>query len=306
MPRLSVIICTHNPNITNLGRTLDALRAQDLAFEHWELIIVDNASSPPVAGHIELQWHPCTRFCREEALGLTKARLHGLGVARGELVVFVDDDNLLDPDYLSQTITIANTRPWLGAWGANIRGEFAHKPSPWIEPYLYGLAVRETTRELWQNLAIPSAAVPAGAGMTLRRSVSARYLDLCRKNPRRLKLGRIGQALSSGEDIDIALTATDLGLGFGVFPELRITHIIPAHRLKIDYVARLMESIEQSHHLLLYLRNPGYRPPVSFAEDLIISWRMRKMVTQGRIIERAIARGRRRALRIIRELAQTT
>jgi glycosyltransferase involved in cell wall biosynthesis len=305
MPRLSVIVCTHNPNPTNLDRTLAALQAQDLAVERWELIVIDNASAVPLAPRIDLQWHRQARVCREETLGLIHARLHGLRVASGELIVFVDDDNLLASDYLSKTVAIADTRPWLGAWGATIGGEFASKPPEWIQPYLYGLAVREIMRERWQNLPAPSSAVPAGAGMTVRRSVCDRYLEICNTDPRRFKLGRSGQALNSGEDVDLALTATDIGLGFGIFPELRLTHLIPANRLEISYVSRLMESIEQSHHLLLYLRDASYRPPVHFGEDLLIRWRLRHISPERRLIERSIARGRRNALRAITELART-
>ena len=38
----SVIICTHNPRSDYLRRVLDALKAQTLLREQWELLLIDN------------------------------------------------------------------------------------------------------------------------------------------------------------------------------------------------------------------------------------------------------------------------
>src|SRR5262245_26999607 len=46
LPQLSVIVPAHNPNRVRLARTLAALRAQTLAADSWEAVLVDNASSP--------------------------------------------------------------------------------------------------------------------------------------------------------------------------------------------------------------------------------------------------------------------
>ncbi len=99
---LSVIICTHNPRADFLRRTLDALKEQTLARGEWELVLVDNASKTAVAGAWDLAWHPRGRHVREEELGLTHARFRGIREATGAVLVFVDDDNILAPDYLQQ------------------------------------------------------------------------------------------------------------------------------------------------------------------------------------------------------------
>src|ERR1022692_4717847 len=98
--KFSVIICTHNPRPDYLRRTLDALKAQTLPKEQWELLLIDNASKEPLADTWDLSWHPQARHIREEALGLTRARLCGISQSKGELLVFVDDDNVLSADYL--------------------------------------------------------------------------------------------------------------------------------------------------------------------------------------------------------------
>ena len=105
MSQATVVICTHNPRPHYLSRVLYALRAQTLPPEEWELLLIDNASNNPLtAGKYDLSWHPCARHVREEELGLAWARLRGMHEAAANLLVFVDDDNVLDVNYLREAI----------------------------------------------------------------------------------------------------------------------------------------------------------------------------------------------------------
>src|SRR5262249_3055616 len=158
--------------------------------------------------------HPLARHIREDELGLTPARLRGIAEARGDLLVFVDDDNVLDPDYLWTAIHIGCDHPFLGAWGGTIRGEFEAEPKPWICPFLKYLAIREFSDPVWSNNPEDWSAQPCGAGLCVRRSVAtayARRLDINRSHRR---LDRIGSELSSCGDSELIQTSCDLGQGF--------------------------------------------------------------------------------------------
>ena len=120
---ISVIICTHNPREDFLRRTLAALRAQTLPTTRWELLLIDNASEKSLSALWDLSWQPNARHLRENELGLTPARLCGIREAKGELLVFVDDDNILASDYLAATAELFSKRADLGvasgrSWGA--------------------------------------------------------------------------------------------------------------------------------------------------------------------------------------------
>ena len=128
MTDLSVIICTDNPRLHYLRRVLDALRAQTLPLEQWELLLVDNASSEPLAARVDLTWHPLASHLREPALGLTPARLRGMSAARAPVLVFVDDDNVLQREYLANARIIATEYPQLGA-GAEYSSGIREPPS---------------------------------------------------------------------------------------------------------------------------------------------------------------------------------
>ena len=48
-PAVSVVISTHNPRMDFLARVIEALKQQTLPREQWELLIVDNGSTQPLA-----------------------------------------------------------------------------------------------------------------------------------------------------------------------------------------------------------------------------------------------------------------
>ena len=67
---------------------------------------MDNASSEMGDGRWEMGKNLNARIVREEKLGLTHARVRGFQEAKGEIVVMVDDDNVLKPDYLERAVEI--------------------------------------------------------------------------------------------------------------------------------------------------------------------------------------------------------
>ncbi len=298
---LSVVICTHNPRPAWIARVLEALRAQTLPKEQWELIVVDNRSADPLAARLDLAWQPAGRVVREETLGLTPARLRGIREARGELLVFVDDDNLLDPDFLEQALRIAAERPWLGAWSGQALGEFEREPPEWALRYLGNLAIREVASDVWSNLPHLPETIPCGAGLCLRRAAAMHYLILNDSGKRRIQLDRTGKSLISGGDNDLAACACDIGLGLGVIAALRLRHLIPAERLTPEYQERLAEGIYYSAVILAYLRGEASR-----VEAFRVRWPhiARALLARGvhRRIQLACLRGRRKALAVLAKL----
>jgi hypothetical protein len=239
---ISIVICTHNPRASYLARTIEALRQQTLPAEQWELLVVDNASCPSVEPGLNLGWHPSARLIREESLGLTHARLRGIKETNGDLVLFVDDDNILDPNYLETLTQLAAARPYLAAFGGNISGEFECPPPPWYNGLLGWLAIIKTDRDIWGN-SYQLEQLPVGAGLCVRREVADQYASEVANAPDRLTLDRRGEHLSSGGDTDLVLTAIDLGYGVGVFKCLHLTHLIPSARLTQSYLLRLAEAM---------------------------------------------------------------
>lgn len=237
----SVVIPAHNPIPAYLARTLAGLRTQTLPMEQWELIVVDNASKVPLATSVDLTWHPRGRVIREERLGLTPARLAGFAAAIGEVVVLVDDDNVLAPDFLAQALAIRREHPQLGAWSGNVVLEFAPDAVPPPPSWQSNLTERHVTADVISTDRRDHDSTPWGAGLCVRREVCAAYAAELASNPLRRQLDLQGQMLLYGGDTDIAYVACAAGFSKGVFARLTLQHLIPARRCETAYLMRSME-----------------------------------------------------------------
>jgi glycosyltransferase involved in cell wall biosynthesis len=300
---LSVVICTHNPREGYLSRTLEALRSQTVPNAQWELMLIDNASGKPLALHIDLSWHPEGRHIREEELGLTPARLRGIGEAKGALLIFVDDDNVLQRDYLEAASRISVTYAHLGAFGGSIEGEFEVEPDPRFQSLLPSLAIRRVTEAKWANFGIEC--VPYGAGLCVRAKVAQAYAANASDSKIRRCLGRRGDSLMGGEDLDLAMTSYDIGLGVGLFGELVVTHLIDKRRLSPQYLHRVFVEGTYSSHIVRYL-HAGVAPRDRGKTGLLIdSLKLMVKTCLGRPwppAEKATREAERRAARDIRLL----
>lgn len=293
---VSVIICTHNPRREYLTRALDALKAQTLSRDRWGLLIVDNASEPDALSWLDPNAPPYPQVTREETLGLTAARLRGIRETRAPQLIFVDDDNLLAPDYLEQALALGHQWPQLGVWGGQTLGEFETPPEKWTRPYWHWIGVRPLTRDLWSNLPLELHSAPVGAGMCVRREVADAYAQVVENDPVRRALGRTGTQLIGSEDSDIAFTAVRLGFGKGVFQQLKLTHLIPAHRVSEDYLLRLIEALSFSG--LMLQQAHGVKPfTPSRAQRLLRFYQSFFVSERERRIEQAKQRGQAAAMR---------
>lgn len=268
---LSVVLPTHNPHRGRLARTLAGLRAQTLPAASWETILVDNASTPALDVVELAALGPANlRIVREPALGLTPARRAGFTAARGEILVLVDDDNVLAPDYLDQVVALFAAHPKLGAAGGKNLGEFETPRPAWWQPEFDGLLA---CRDLGDGAQICSSlfdastgrneyplCAPVGAGMALRRTALAGWLadDSTARLP-----DRRGNELSSSGDNDIVLSILRAGWSVGYFPSIVLTHLIPSGRVQPDYIARLNRGIARSWVQVLHKYDANPWPPVA-------------------------------------------
>jgi len=293
---LSVVICTHNPRKDVLAKALQALSTQTLAADRWELLIIDNDSAEPVEGWVRAPWCKGMKVIREPERGINFARTRGLREARGELILFVDDDNVLEANYLATALRIGREHPQLGIWGGIIELEFEVKPPSWIDLYRATLAERLVERDVWSNLIFDGDSTPITAGCCLRRELAQAFVQRMENLPIEFRLGRRGSQLTNCEDIDLAWTACQHGWGMGLFRSLRLKHLIPPLRLEEDYLLRLTEGTAYSYVLLYALW--GERSRLTLLDRCVRWWRiqkMRQMPLRGRM--KSELRGQQRAHR---------
>jgi glycosyltransferase involved in cell wall biosynthesis len=303
-PALSVVTCTHNPRADYFAQVLESLKRQTLARDEWEYVIVDNKSDPAIEGAVNVAWHPQARIVIETSLGLTNARLKGIEEARGRVIVFVDDDNVLDPDYLHHVARLADEWPFIGAWGGQVRPEFERQPPEWTRRYWSRLVVREFEGNRWSNLPLLHDTMPSGAGLCVRREVAMRYLASHKEGRRPMMLDRLGkEGLLSGGDTDLAACASDIGLGLALFDKLRLTHLIPSARLSEDYLVRLIEGMACSSMILHYFRPTAEEPQEpTMLRRLANVVRSATMPARERRFRGAVMRGERQGRELVARL----
>lgn len=261
--RVAAVIPTHNPRPEIIDRVVQALKVQTLDPTQWDLLVVDNASSTPLKTAL-VSWHPNGQIVREDELGLTRARVRAIAEVTADVVVWVDDDNILSPAYLSDVVRLFSEYPRLGAAGGKSLPEYVTPPPEWHSIDLAPLGCRDLGDDIilvdWNSGATrhyPHAA-PIGAGMAVRMVAMKEWSDAVAKEPSRLSLGRRGAALTSGEDNDINLTLLERGYQLAYFPQLCLTHVIPPTRVTRDYLQRISRT--SFRDFVRVLDSHGIRP----------------------------------------------
>src|SRR6185369_8220951 len=143
-PKVSVVLCTHNPRPDLIRWALVSICRQTLPKSEFEFIVVDNCSAPPLElSALEAIVQMPVRLIRENRQGLTFARLSGIRAASAELLIFVDDDNYLNEDYLERALEIAAANPWIGCFGGKTRAVLEDHVAAWKHHLLAYLGVRD-------------------------------------------------------------------------------------------------------------------------------------------------------------------
>ncbi len=245
MRLLQACVCTHNPRPAVFRKVLASIARQTLRPPGFELVLIDNASDPPIS---KADWPDIAdtipvRIEREQQLGIAAARLRSVSATDAEWVVFVDDDNELMPDYFECAVRIIAENPDLGCFGGKLSLPDDIIVAPWIRPLLGFLAIRDagdtprtactTEWGVWE---------PPAAGAIVRRPLLEHYraavLDAAFAPS---GLGRKGlRSFGACEDTLLMSGAYDLGLAASYQPSLRLIHHIDPSRLEFIYLMRLM------------------------------------------------------------------
>ncbi|MBN1344121.1 MAG: glycosyltransferase [Phycisphaerae bacterium] len=106
-PRVSIVIPTYN-RASLIGQTLDSVDRQ--TFRDFEVIVLDDGSTDRTPDLIRARHGP-VRYLRQERRGAAAARNHALAEAQGELVAFLDSDDLWLPEFLEEVVSALNDAP---------------------------------------------------------------------------------------------------------------------------------------------------------------------------------------------------
>lgn len=241
----SIVICAHNSDERLLKRCLSAVVDLNKNGLGVEILLVDNNSTVPLdtVPYIKeyVEKTDGVKIIVEKKQGHTFARMAGISMAKGDYIVFFDDDNEPQNNYLQELALLHRDVPHVAVWGpGRISVDFIDGIDLNIKDYAAGIF--QERRELhmsYANLRAWQDCYPYGTGMCVRTAFLVEYVRLVNEG-RFTSTGRKGKRLSSGDDVQIVLYCISRGAGAGVAPALGINHIIPGNRANDKYIKRLI------------------------------------------------------------------
>jgi hypothetical protein len=230
---VSVIVCTFN-RAASVGRSLAAMECLELPDRcSWELLVVNNASTddtPAVLATIAGRGILPLRVITEPEPGLSRARNAGVAAARGELLLFTDDDTIVDPGWLAAYLAAARRWPQASYFGGPVAPLFESASPRWINENLEALSPMLCRVDIsGDERPIRQSEQPFGPNMAFRRQgfVGVSFNE---------RIGRRGAEQIRGSEVSVTEQLKRAGaIGIWV-PSARVQHVIPSTHATLRYL----------------------------------------------------------------------
>ncbi len=207
-PRISVVIPTYNRR-ARLHRVLCSLAEQDID-EPFEVLVVSDGSTDDTDEYLRGRQVPLpVAACFQDNQGPAGARNTGVGRARGELVVFVDDDVVAERGLLRGHRDAHLTHGERAVVIGPMLNPADHPMSPWVA---------------WEQAMLAKQYDDMSAG---RYGATARQFYTGNASLRREHLVAVGgfdTGFRRAEDVELAFRLDDHGLTFHFEPDARGRH----------------------------------------------------------------------------------
>lgn len=242
---ISVIICTYNRD-KYIYNVLKSLADNTLPHDCYEIVLVDNNCTDNTQSE-------CNRFVRdfptvnfryvvETNQGLSHARNRGIKESTGDILVYVDDDALVNNEYLKAYAEFFDQHLEIDAAGGPIIPLYETAEPTWMSHFTKMLLTGYKYLGN-QPKEFPKNDYPGGGNAAYRASVFKK-VGLFNVN-----LGRKGNSLVGAEEKDIFDKMASLSMRFYYLPNAILYHIIPEKKLGQEYFNRLTYSMGKSERM---------------------------------------------------------
>lgn len=245
---ITIAVCTYN-RARLLRQTIDSMKRLS-APEHatWEVLIVDNNSDDETAEVIEgFAGDLPIRSAFEKRSGKSFAANTAVEAARGDVIIWTDDDVLVDREWLRAYARAIRAHPDVGIFAGPIEPWFEGDPPSWLQRAFSEVSNAYAALDLGaEQVPLSHEAYPYGANMALKRALHVR-------RPFDTRIGPHPGTLIRGEEMVLVrelLAEGERGLWI---PTARVRHFIPKDRQTIRYLRRYFFGTGQ---LLDYLEEP--------------------------------------------------
>lgn len=195
--KATIAICTYNRG-EDLEEAINSCLTQDFDPKDYEIIVVDNRSTDNtkeiVSGYMDI-FEPQIHYFHEDNLGLSYARNRAIKEAKGEYILFIDDDAIASKTWIKKIIEVFENDEKIGCVGGKIEPIWKGEVPYWLpEKYRTIYSILDYSDELTE---MGSNSIPFGANVSFRAKIFRMIA------PFRVDLGRIGSSLLSGEESEL-------------------------------------------------------------------------------------------------------
>lgn len=237
---VTIGICTFN-RAESLRRTLDSLMAMQVPSDiAWEIVIVNNNSTDHTDNVIsEYEGRLPARREFEPRAGKSNALNRAIDAAKGDYILWTDDDVLVDGGWLTAYVDAFRRWPEAAVFGGRIRPRYEAPATKWVmesEAVLGGpYAIRDFGDHVYPLSASDEDHFPYGANWAVR-AVEQRAF---RYDP---QLGPVPNEIRNQEEVDVIHRLLESGATGYWIPGAMVEHCIGRDRQTIGYIAAFYES----------------------------------------------------------------
>ena len=230
--KITAIVCTYN-RCQSLARALESLALSILPeATEWDVLVVNNNSSDQteaVVRDICLRYPGRFRYLFEPQQGKSYALNTGIREARGNILAFVDDDVIVEPEWLQNLTFVLQDGQWAGS-GGRILPEPGFVPPDWLA--LEGPLSLIGALCAYCNLGDKSCEFtdpPYGANMAFRKEM------FCKHGYFRTDLGPRPNSEMRSEDTEFGRRLMTAGERLCYVPSAIVYHEIHERRVRKEF-----------------------------------------------------------------------
>jgi glycosyltransferase involved in cell wall biosynthesis/peptidoglycan/xylan/chitin deacetylase (PgdA/CDA1 family) len=255
--KLSVVVPTYNRREVLISRTLPAIFNQDLPATEYEIVVVVDGSTDGTAQALRELPAPCPlRIIEQPNCGPSAARNNGIQAAKGDWVLFLDDEIICGAHLLRQHVEAhAEPQPLVAFGPISIAPEtppsiLKYATEVWYQKYYAHLNSQGGLKWPEDDYLISNSSVPRATLMTC---------------------GGFDENMPAKEDYELGLRLWKMGVRFRYLPQARAYEF---YVKPIRYVLRNDGKGFGRTEVLLSRKHPDYRPYSTLAVlGKIVGWK---------------------------------
>jgi glycosyltransferase involved in cell wall biosynthesis len=227
----SLLIATRERS-SILQATLCHLERQNLDGARWELIVVDNGSRDSTACVLEEARSRLPLVAlREEKPGKNRALNRALAVAKGELLVFSDDDVIPRPDWLGELLRASRRWPDHAIFGGRVDPDYPEGTPDWLKEHAFaGWAFTRFVPKQTEGV-LPASLIPVGPNLAIRASrlLGDRFCE---------NIGPRGSNYAMGGESELIYRLMARGELCVYVPTAVVKHVVGRDQLQLQWLFR--------------------------------------------------------------------